>query len=875
MPNKKISELPAISGDLDGTELMPVVHGGATKRATVDEVLLIATDAAAAAQSAANDAQSTADGAAALSIREVAFVTTSNDTLSGLAARDGYTPIAGELALATTQTTTADNGLWLTAAGAWTRPAFFDSNADVVPGTQWQVTSGTLGANTTWRLKSGNTIAGDKVVERIDTATVLGIDLTRPPYNISATGNVQDALNLAISDASTAGGAALRLPPAITVSQPIELRSNVILEGMPARSSITQNYSAGPIIHTRGYGGMPTSATALSSAEDLSFALDHTQTAGNKRWLNLTHGGLYLKDLTELSWELECAISNASVGTHIVSCQGRLAAGWTNETCFRLGVTAAGAVSAELRVGGVDYALSTSAGSVTIDGTTKYHLALDYDGATIRLWATVMGAASATPGATPATQVGYASVAATGTVEQYPFEVTHLGHSFCLDFPEGAQLETALSGRIGSMRIGDTARRTAAFTAPSTVLTIDVAGGGIFLLSPRTAHKFSDGELWRFTPADGGFGFLPARSDNAGTTCVNAGVRNVKLICGNSVDRRGSGIIAHRAVGFIADNIEITSAYIGMALTNNSYLSSVGNFKISCHASGYAGLLIGSASGVTTIYGQNQIEATENVTALAIRVSGLSLEGQTYITAQPSAYCGVLITSAATCDLSGIQLSDENSSQVWGLSGLFIAPTTGKQFIRVNGNWEMFNTDSAPVVISAETTADSTIELSGRIVQSDPAGYAIRFDGDPDDIADVSTGNLAVSNAGEFTNAPGKVRTSAPLASVVLTAQDASIGTTDLFANPPVAGTYAVSIYLANTILDAGAGTVLVTIGWTDAAGATTAATTTLAMTALGRLEGTVKVKTTGAANITYATTVAGTPGAARYALDVLVQRID
>lgn len=47
--------------------------------------------------------------------------TIANDTLSGLAARDAITPVAGEIVLVRQQTTVAENGLYAAAAGAWSR----------------------------------------------------------------------------------------------------------------------------------------------------------------------------------------------------------------------------------------------------------------------------------------------------------------------------------------------------------------------------------------------------------------------------------------------------------------------------------------------------------------------------------------------------------------------------------------------------------------------------------------------------------------------------------------------------------------------------------------------------------------------------------
>lgn len=57
------------------------------------------------------------------SLPAVKCATTTNDSLSGLAARDGYTPVAGDVILVKNQTNN-DNGFWIAASGAWARAKY-------------------------------------------------------------------------------------------------------------------------------------------------------------------------------------------------------------------------------------------------------------------------------------------------------------------------------------------------------------------------------------------------------------------------------------------------------------------------------------------------------------------------------------------------------------------------------------------------------------------------------------------------------------------------------------------------------------------------------------------------------------------------------
>lgn len=86
----------------------------------------------------------------------VRLATVANDTLSGLAARDGVTPIAGDRVLVKAQSSAATNGIYIAAAGAWARSSDADTAAELQGGTIVSVDEGTAGApsgvNTMWML---------------------------------------------------------------------------------------------------------------------------------------------------------------------------------------------------------------------------------------------------------------------------------------------------------------------------------------------------------------------------------------------------------------------------------------------------------------------------------------------------------------------------------------------------------------------------------------------------------------------------------------------------------------------------------------------------------------------------------------------------
>lgn len=97
-----------------------------------------------------------------MQIHEADVVSTANRTLTGLTAIDGYTPVAGDRVLLVGQTTASQNGLWVAASGAWTRPGDYAAAASLDDGHFVFVGPGgfTTG-NTKWYCTTGGPIVVD------------------------------------------------------------------------------------------------------------------------------------------------------------------------------------------------------------------------------------------------------------------------------------------------------------------------------------------------------------------------------------------------------------------------------------------------------------------------------------------------------------------------------------------------------------------------------------------------------------------------------------------------------------------------------------------------------------------------------------------
>lgn len=84
--------------------------------------------------------------------------TTANITLSGIQTIDGVAVVAGNRVLVKNQSTASQNGIYVVAAGAWTRATDFDVSADVTSGAYVFIEEGTSQANSGWALTTDNPI---------------------------------------------------------------------------------------------------------------------------------------------------------------------------------------------------------------------------------------------------------------------------------------------------------------------------------------------------------------------------------------------------------------------------------------------------------------------------------------------------------------------------------------------------------------------------------------------------------------------------------------------------------------------------------------------------------------------------------------------
>ena len=106
-------------------------------------------------------------------------------TRSGLLTVDGVVLVAGNIVLLTAQTTGSQNGPWLAASGAWTRPTWWASGSTVPEGAYFLLgPDGTTYGSTKWWLTNVGAITVDT------TATAFAQDLSGTNYTAGAGGGL-------------------------------------------------------------------------------------------------------------------------------------------------------------------------------------------------------------------------------------------------------------------------------------------------------------------------------------------------------------------------------------------------------------------------------------------------------------------------------------------------------------------------------------------------------------------------------------------------------------------------------------------------------------------------------------------------------------
>jgi phage-related tail fiber protein len=203
----------------------------------------------------------------------VRVTTTANITLSGTQTIDGIAVVAGDRVLVKNQTTASQNGIYVVAAGAWTRAVDFNTDEKVTSGAFTFIEQGTANADSGWVLSTPNPITLNTTA--LTFVQFSGAGQIIAGTGLTKTGNTLDVgagTGIAVSATAVAlTGQALALHNLATTGIFVRTAADTVAARSVATSGTGISVSNGD-----GVSGNPTLAlsAALSSVGGLTPAAD-------------------------------------------------------------------------------------------------------------------------------------------------------------------------------------------------------------------------------------------------------------------------------------------------------------------------------------------------------------------------------------------------------------------------------------------------------------------------------------------------------------------------------------------------------------------------------------------------------------------------
>jgi hypothetical protein len=383
---------------------------------------------------------------------------------------------------------------------------------------------------------------------------------------------IQAAINAASAPTNGAYGAVYVPRGLYYVSKPLHVTKGIKFFGAGRGATTISGYSAdqGAVMvvsppTTAGYTGIPT-GPALATGAGSSMYLDQTMNYE----LNLREGGaVELNGRSALTVELfyKPDFSVTSGQFNIISSSGSVT-GPDGSSALAIQHTDNNSITGSLCIGGGVRTVVSPANAVA-QGSV-YHIALSYDGTTLRLF--VNGVLKASTGAT-------------GTINQKMAEDFVIGPKV-MAFMESNFGNYMAKGWLDSIRVSATARYTANFTNPTAKLLND--GNTMSLLN-------FDNNYDQFTVAQTMYGqqhlFLRRFGGSMGQV-GNFQMSDIAFI--------GTGPEFIYMISSMLDNVQVTASRRGLQFINNCYLNRLNSVRVVGQQLTQFGVGIGPASGVLT-----------------------------------------------------------------------------------------------------------------------------------------------------------------------------------------------------------------------------------------------------------------------------------
>lgn len=231
------------------------------------------------------------------------LATTANITLNGEQSIDGVTTSASRV-FVKNQTTTADNGIYLSDTGDWTREPDFDGARDIVTGTIITVNGGSTLSDTMWRVTNTGTITigtTGLTFERAvvnDSASVSFTQAGTGAVTITAQAKMRETINVkdfgATGDGVTDDTAAIQAAfDSITGNRPVAVYFPMNDSSKYYRTTSTLNVTKPCLIHGDGEYGTAIVGDWTNNAQ---YILSFNLTAGTTYFYTIRDITIYSKN---------------------------------------------------------------------------------------------------------------------------------------------------------------------------------------------------------------------------------------------------------------------------------------------------------------------------------------------------------------------------------------------------------------------------------------------------------------------------------------------------------------------------------------------------------------------------------------------------
>lgn len=314
--------------------------------------------------------------------------------------------------------------------------------------------------------------------------------------------------------------------------------------------------------------------------------------------------------------------SGGAVARHLLSSKGKRAPGEGVRQTFNLEAWTDGSLHAALNVGGTAFAINTGAGVFALN--TVYHLALTYDGTTIRLFLN-------------GTLIG--SNVQAGTISQKSYDNGSIG-AYREVFPFGGVWTSGIDGVMDSIRISNATRYTANFTAPTAKLANDA--NTLVLLN----FDNEDTDFSKVATLHGTHWLLKHYP-----TAPHIPYQELSHLAIHG--SYSYGIVALGTPWSHFHDLDV-AGHIGIALIKDSFLSTITRVKVTAAVTGRIGIFAGGGSGINTY---RQLETQSFDYGMILQDGGGDIDN-VYISGPR--YIGILLTATEnTLHLNAIASSTE------------------------------------------------------------------------------------------------------------------------------------------------------------------------------------------------------------------------